>query len=75
MRRATALAVQEALEAEQRDFVGREWYERGERRGYRSGYTPGHLDTGEGRVITHVRSVANGAKRRGASWSAARPVC
>ena len=57
VRRATALAVQEALEAEPRDFVGREWYERGERRGYRSGNTPGHLDIGEGRVMVERPQV------------------
>lgn len=47
---ATSLITQEGLEAEQRDFIGRERYERGERRGYRSGYERGHLDTAEGRI-------------------------
>jgi putative transposase len=50
VRRAVGLIVQESLEAEQRDFIGRERYERGEGRGYRSGYTRGHLKTAEGRV-------------------------
>ncbi len=50
VRRAVGLIVQESLEAEQRDFIGRERYERGEGRGYRSGYTGGHLKTAEGRV-------------------------
>ena len=50
VRLATTLMVQEGLEAEQADFVGREHYERRERRGYRSGYKPGRLDTAEGRV-------------------------
>lgn len=36
VRRAATLAVQEALEAEQRDFIGRDRYERGPGRGYRS---------------------------------------
>jgi len=45
VRRAVGLIVQESLEAEQRDFIGRERYERGEGRGYRSGYTRGHLGT------------------------------
>lgn len=49
-RRALGLIVQEALEAEQRDFIGRERYERGERQGYRSGYEAGYLKTAEGRV-------------------------
>ncbi len=50
VRRAVGLIVQESLEAEQRDFIGRERYERGEGRGYRSGYNRGHLKTAEGRV-------------------------
>jgi putative transposase len=50
VRRALGLLVQESLEAEQRDFIGRERYERGEGRGYRSGYTRGHLETAEGGV-------------------------
>lgn len=57
VRRAAALAVQEALEAEQRDFIGRERYERGPGRGYRSGYRPGRLDTAEGRVTVEVPQV------------------
>jgi transposase-like protein len=50
VRRAVGLIVQESLEAEQRDFIGRERYERGEGRGYRSGYSRGQLKTAEGRV-------------------------
>ena len=50
VRLATTLMVQEGLEAEQTDYVGREHYQRGEGNGYRSGYKPGHLDTAEGRV-------------------------
>ncbi len=50
VRRAVGLIVQESLEAEQRDFIGRERYERGEGHGYRSGYSRGHLKTAEGRV-------------------------
>jgi transposase-like protein len=50
VRRATQLIVQEALEAEQADFIGREHYQRGEGRGYRSGYLEGPLDTAEGRI-------------------------
>ena len=46
---ASTLMVQEGLEAEQADVVGRQRYERGERNGYRSGYKPGKLDTAEGR--------------------------
>ena len=50
VRRAVGLIVQESLEAEQREFIGRERYERGEGRGYRSGYSRGQLKTAEGRV-------------------------
>ncbi|MGH9896444.1 MAG: transposase, partial [bacterium] len=47
---ATARLVQEALEEEQTDFIGRERYARQPGRGKRNGYVPGHLDTAEGRV-------------------------
>ena len=50
VRLASTLMVQEGLEAEQADFVGRPHYQRGEGNGYRSGYKPGHLDTAEGRL-------------------------
>jgi transposase-like protein len=54
---ATARLVQEALEQEQTDFVGRERYVRQAGRGKRNGYVPGHLDTAEGRVSVHVPQV------------------
>ncbi|HZD04993.1 MAG TPA: transposase, partial [Longimicrobiales bacterium] len=57
VRRAATLAVQEALEAEQRDFIGRDRYERGAGRGYRSGYRTGRLDTAEGRLEVEVPQV------------------
>lgn len=42
--------LQELLEAEQRDFLGVERYERNaERRGQRNGYEPTHADAAEGR--------------------------
>ena len=45
------LVTQEAWEAEQRDFIGVDRYERaGERRGYRSGYERRCLKTAEGAV-------------------------
>ena len=50
VRRAAQLAVQETLEAEQLDFIGRERYERGYGNGYRSGFEPGWLKTAEGRI-------------------------
>ncbi|GIW50965.1 MAG: IS256 family transposase [Gemmatimonadales bacterium] len=57
VRLATGLIVQESLEAEQRDFIGRARYERGERRGWRSGYERGCLDTAEGRVEVALPQV------------------
>jgi len=57
VRLASTLMVQEGLEAEQADFVGRERYERGERNGYRSGYKPGRLDTAEGRLQVELPQV------------------
>ena len=49
--------VQEGLEAEQADVVGRQRYERGERNGYRSGYKPGKLDSAEGRLSVALPQV------------------
>ena len=49
--------MQEGLEAEQADVVGRQRYERGERNGYRSGYKPGKLDSAEGRVSVALPQV------------------
>lgn len=49
---ATRLIVEEALEAECRDVLGRDYYERGaeEGRGYRNGVRTGRLKTAEGMV-------------------------
>ena len=48
---ATRLILEEALEAEVRDALGRDYYERGaeEGRGYRNGHRTGRLKTAEGR--------------------------
>jgi putative transposase len=50
--------VQEALEQEATDYLGREHYEHlqegQEHRGYRNGYRPAGLDTAEGRVKVQV---------------------
>ena len=47
---ATRLIVEEALEAESRDALGREYYEHGAEpgQGYRNGHRPGRLKTAEG---------------------------
>lgn len=57
LRLAARVVLQEALEAEQADFIGRDRYERGERKGRRNGYEPGHLDTAEGRLEVKVPQV------------------
>ena len=55
---STQLITQEGLEAHQRDHLGVDRYERGEgRRGYRSGYEPGYLDTAEGRLEVAIPQV------------------
>lgn len=50
--------LQEILEAEQRDFLGVERYQRDEvRQGQRNGYEPSHMDTGEGRIDLQAPQV------------------
>ena len=52
VRLALRLIVEEALEGEVSDALGRERYERGEdgKAGYRNGYRPGKMKTAEGAV-------------------------
>ena len=52
VRLALRLIVEEALEGEVADVLGRERYERGdgEQAGYRNGYRPGKVKTAEGAV-------------------------
>src|SRR5205823_4256757 len=49
---AARLILEEALEGEVRDEIGRDRYERadGESKGYRNGYRPGQMKTAEGMV-------------------------
>jgi putative transposase len=49
---AARLILEEALESEVRDHIGRERYERsdGEAKGYRNGYWAGRMKTAEGMV-------------------------
>lgn len=54
---AARIVLQEALEAEQRDVVGRERYERGSDGRYRNGYRPGRIEGAEGRVDVQVPQV------------------
>ena len=55
--------LQELLEGEQRDFLGVERYERGEKRqGQRNGYERMHLETAEGRIGVEAPQVRNSAQ-------------
>ena len=57
VRLAARVVLQEALEAEQREVVGRDRYERGGDGRYRNGYRPGHVDRAEGRIEVQVPQV------------------
>ena len=71
---AAQLIVEEALEAEVRDEVGRERYERadGEASGYRNGYRTGRMKTAEGVVefaAPQVRDTpSRSPQRSGRTW-------
>ena len=54
---AAQVVLQEALEAEQRDAVGRERYVRGSDGRYRNGYRPGAVAGAEGRIAVQVPQV------------------
>ena len=65
---ALRLIVEEALEGEVSDVLGRERYERGEgeKAGYRNGYRPGRMKTAEGAVdysAPQVRDTPNRLSR------------
>lgn len=53
--------IQEMLEEEVKDYLGRDHYQRRdpdqEPRGYRNGYEPGRVRTGEGEVVVQVPQV------------------
>lgn len=51
---AARVVLQETLEAEQRDVLGRERYQRGSEGSYRNGYRPGRVECAEGRVEVQV---------------------
>ncbi|MBI2323136.1 MAG: transposase [Chloroflexi bacterium] len=56
--------LQELLEAEQREFLGAERYERGQkRRGQRNGYEPTHVDSAEGRIDLWAPQVRGSGER------------
>jgi len=52
--------VQELLEKEVQEYLGKAYYEHGEtRRGYRNGYKPAHLKTAEDRLLVQKPQVAD----------------
>jgi transposase-like protein len=58
---AARVVLQEALESEQRDALGRERYQRGSGGRYRNGYRPGQVEGAEGRIrveVPQVRGIA-----------------
>jgi len=58
---AAQLIIEEALESEVQDELGREYYARSESSGQRNGYRRGKLDTAEGRIdyaVPQVRGLA-----------------
>ncbi|MGH8223988.1 MAG: IS256 family transposase [Woeseiaceae bacterium] len=54
---ATRLIVEEALESEVDERLGRGYYEHGAERGHRNGYRPGRLKSAEGRIEFAVPQV------------------
>jgi putative transposase len=61
---ATRLIVEEALEGEASDTLGRDYYEHGAEpgRGYRNGYRAGRLKTAEGAVEYAAPQIADRAE-------------
>ena len=62
LRNAVRLIIEEALEAEVGDVLGRGYYERGEPAGYRNGNRPGRLKTAEGILEYAVPQVTGTAE-------------
>jgi putative transposase len=59
MRHAMRLIIEEALEAEVTDALGRGYYEHGQGQGYRNGYRTGILKSAEGAIRYAVPQVAD----------------
>jgi len=58
---AARVVLQEALECEQREALGRDRYQRGSEGRYRNGYRPGYVEGAEGRIkvqVPQVRGIA-----------------
>ena len=68
LRAGARKTIQELLEAEVTEVLGRDRYERraaeAEATGYRNGYKQRHLDTAEGRLEVELPQVRDTAERR-----------
>lgn len=62
MKLGLQMLVQQGLEQEQTDFLGRDRYERGSERGWRNGYEPARIRTAEGTVTAAVPQVRGGSE-------------
>jgi transposase-like protein len=62
MKLGLQMLVQQGLEQEQADFLGRDRYERGSERGWRNGYEPSRVRTAEGQVPVQVPQVRGSAE-------------
>lgn len=62
MKLGMQLLVQQGLEQEQTDFLGRDRYARGAQQGLRNGYEPARIKTGEGAVPIQVPQVRGAAE-------------
>ena len=66
IRKGAAIILQELLEQEVTDFLGREHYERkkeGDKEGYRNCYEPFKIKTGEGEICVYKPQVRNTEER------------
>ena len=64
MRLAARLIIEEALEGEARDVLGRDYYARGATPGggYRNGYRPGRVKSAEGAIEYSAPQIADRAE-------------
>ena len=64
MKKGAALILQELLEKEATEFLGRDHYQRAKgeenRSGYRNGYEPRKIRTGEGKMEVYLPQVRGG---------------
>jgi len=60
-----AKIVQEILEEEIKEYLGRDYYQRKEtdkHKGYRNGYKPGKIKTGEGKLAIQKPQISDSDK-------------